>query len=228
MRECIVYEHENLINGKRYFGITTKKPESRWGSGGIRYKKNKHFWSAIQKYGWDDGFAHKILFENLSEAEAREIEEMLISDYMTHDPKHGYNGTFGGELERPNEKTRRKISEALKGHDVSEKTRQKVSEANKTRDVSEETRQKMSEAHKGEKNHNYGKYPSEEARRKNSEAHKSPVEAINPETGLRAHYFASAKDAERAGFSRHCISKCCNGKNKTHKGYIWRLVERSE
>ena len=264
MSGCIVYEHENLVNGKRYFGITIRKPTDRWGNGGSGYKNNKHFWSAIQKYGWNQGFSHKILFEGLSEAEAREIEEMLIADYNTHDQKYGYNGTHGGELERPNEETRRKIgeanknpsdetrrkmSEARKGKTFSEEHRRKISEAlkgenhpNYGKPHSEETRRKMSEARRGEKNPLYGKHLSEEHRRKISDAHKGktlsdgtrrkisetesrPVEAIDPETGLRVYYFKSGMDAELAGFAHSAISACCNGKRKTHKGYIWRFVE---
>ena len=34
----------------------------------------------------------------------------------------------------------------------------------------------------------------------------------------------SAMDAERKGFNHTCISDCCNGKRKTHKGFIWSFV----
>lgn len=226
MNNCCVYEHENLTNGKRYFGITTRNPITRWGNGGTGYKSNQHFWSAIQKYGWDEGFSHKILFDGLSESEAREIEEILITDYETHDPEHGYNNTFGGELERPNEETRRKMSEAQKGKTLNEETRRKISENNAMKRP--EVRRKNSEVQKG-------KHLSEEHRRKISANHADmsgenntmsrPVEAINPETGLRAHCFDSVGSAGRAGFRRSHISECCNGKRKTHKGYIWRFVE---
>lgn len=47
----IVYQHQNLINGKRYFGITSQNPERRWGKNGNGYKSTPHFYSAIQKYG---------------------------------------------------------------------------------------------------------------------------------------------------------------------------------
>ena len=49
-----VYQHKNKINGKRYFGITSRKPEERWGYNGRNYKSSPHFYSAIQKYGWDN------------------------------------------------------------------------------------------------------------------------------------------------------------------------------
>ena len=45
-----VYQHKNKINGKRYFGITSRKPEERWGCNGRNYKSSPHFYSAIQKF----------------------------------------------------------------------------------------------------------------------------------------------------------------------------------
>jgi len=55
-----------------------------------------------------------------------------------------------------------------------------------------------------------------------------PVEAIDPESGQRALYFKSMMGAGRAGFNQGHISDCCNGKQKTHHGYIWRFVEGGE
>jgi predicted GIY-YIG superfamily endonuclease len=57
-----VYQHKNKINGKVYIGITSQKLEQRWGSQGCNYKSSPHFYSAIQKYGWDN-FEHNILFD---------------------------------------------------------------------------------------------------------------------------------------------------------------------
>ena len=36
--------------------------------------------------------------------------------------------------------------------------------------------------------------------------------------------FQSMRQAEQLGFDHSCISKCCNGECKSHKGYKWRLV----
>ena len=91
-----VYVHINKVNGKRYVGITSKaKPEHRWNSG-RGYGENTHLRGAIQKYGWD-GFDHIILFDNLTEQEAKTKECELIAEWDTCNPLHGYNMTTGGD-----------------------------------------------------------------------------------------------------------------------------------
>lgn len=105
---CAVYVHVNLINGKKYFGITIQEPEKRW-KNGYGYSNNAHFTNAINKYGWD-GFAHHVLYRNIPIKIAKNIEEMLINEQMSYDPRFGYNKTMGGELEIPSEETRRKMS----------------------------------------------------------------------------------------------------------------------
>ena len=73
-----VYCHINLINGKKYIGISQQKnPNKRW-QGGRGYSGNKHFFNAIQKYGWDS-FSHKILYKELSQEEASNLKVSLIA-----------------------------------------------------------------------------------------------------------------------------------------------------
>lgn len=183
---CAVYVHVNLINGKKYFGITTQEPEMRW-KNGHGYYNNAHFTNAINKYGWNN-FAHYVLYRNIPINIAKNIEEMLIQEHFSYDPRFGYNKTMGGELEIPTEEARKKMSEAKKG------------------------------------NNNPMKCP--EARKKMIKSqHKRPVEALDIETMSRIYYFESIHDAERSGFDRAHIRKCCKGKIKTHKNLIWRYVE---
>lgn len=54
----IVYKHTNKSNGKSYIGVSSQSIQSRSGSNGKNYKRNKYFYGAIQKYGWD-GFPTK-------------------------------------------------------------------------------------------------------------------------------------------------------------------------
>lgn len=94
-----VYKHTNIINNKSYIGITSRKPENRWGKHGENYRPSKgrysSFYNAIKKYGWDN-FTHEILLEYLSFEEATQKEKELIIFYNSKAP-NGYNLTNGGE-----------------------------------------------------------------------------------------------------------------------------------
>lgn len=128
-----VYQHKNKINGKVYIGITMQEPEKRWGVNGCNYKSSPHFYSAIQKYGWDN-FEHNILFTNLTKEEACLKEQELIKQFNSMDRNFGYNSTSSGETCVVNEETRQKISQALMGnkngfgYPCSEEKRQKLSQ----------------------------------------------------------------------------------------------------
>ena len=125
----IVYQHKNKINGKIYIGITSQEPELRWGVNGSNYKSSPHFYSAIQKYGWDN-FEHNILFKNLSKEEACLKEQELIKYYNSMNREHGYNSTSGGETFVMNKETKQKLSEAAKNRispPCSEEKKKKIS-----------------------------------------------------------------------------------------------------
>ena len=130
-----------------------QKPEQRWGNNGCNYKSSPHFYSAIQKYGWDN-FEHNILFQNLTKEEACLKEQELIKHYNSMDRDFGYNSTSGGEIFVMNKETKQKISQAMignkngVGHPCSEEKKKKISEAQKGRKFIEEHKKKLSEAAK--------------------------------------------------------------------------------
>ena len=93
-RKYCVYMHTSP-SGKVYIGITRTSPEKRWRKNGCGYKKQKYFWRAIQKYGWDN-FEHEILHENLTKEEAEQIEINLIAYYKSDQRDYGYNVEHGG------------------------------------------------------------------------------------------------------------------------------------
>lgn len=101
MREenYIVYVH-TLPNDKVYVGITKRKPNERWQKGN-GYKNNKHFYNAIQKYGWEN-IGHHILYADLTFEEACEREKELIALFQSNHPNYGYNIAKGGVNEDPN------------------------------------------------------------------------------------------------------------------------------
>lgn len=111
-----VYEHVNIINEKRYIGITNN-PERRWRRDGYDYKDSPKFMNAIKKYGWDC-FEHNILDVVNTKEEADKKEIFYISFFNS--VKNGYNiqsgGLLGSSGVKTGEITRKKISESLIGN----------------------------------------------------------------------------------------------------------------
>ena len=211
-----VYQHKNKINGKVYIGITSQKPEQRWGSQGCNYKSSPHFYSAIQKYGWDN-FEHNILFTDLTKKQACLKEQELIKEYNSMNREFGYNSTSGGDIFTMNEETKQKISQAMignqngLGHPCSEEKKEKISNAQKGRKFTEEHKQKLSEAAKNRH------VPCSEEKKQilKEKSHKKSVYCEELDK-----IFESVQECSRQlGIPATSISKLCNGRGKTLKGY---------
>ena len=211
-----VYQHKNKINGKVYIGITSQKPEQRWGSQGCNYKSSPHFYSAIQKYGWDN-FEHNILFTDLTKEQACLKEQELIKEYNSMNREFGYNSTSGGDIFTMNEETKQKISQAMignqngLGHPCSEEKKEKISNAQKGRKFTEEHKQKLSEAAKNRH------VPCSEEKKQilKEKSHKKSVYCEELDK-----IFESVQECGRQlGIPATNISKLCNGRGKTLKGY---------
>jgi len=145
--KCYIYQIQNLINQKRYIGLTAKDLHKRWSAHRNKAKKcNKGIYAAIQKYGIDN-FKFEVLetFNDLSfdELLAKEVE--YIKKYNTFSPG-GYNMTHGGEGttgHKLSAETRRKMSESRTG-----KTRQPFSKEHKVKIGLAQKGKKISEAHR--------------------------------------------------------------------------------
>lgn len=128
-----VYIH-TCPNNKKYVGVTSRnKPEDRW-CNGYGYRGQKHFYSAIQKYGWDN-IKHEY-FTTKTKNLMFLWEKILIYHYDTFDTTNGYNKSNGGEW----------------GYTWTAERREKVAAANRLRKGkfkhSEESKKKMSESQK--------------------------------------------------------------------------------
>lgn len=225
MAGYIVYMH-TCPNGKVYIGITRNNPLTRW-NGGHGYRNNKHFYSAICKYGWEN-IRHEILFDDLTKDEAEQKEIELIALHRSNNAKYGYNLDNGGNsIGKMSEETKRKISESLKGIErgaMSEETRLKVSRNRKGKCVgeqhpmfqkkmSEETKKKLSEKLKGRK------ISAETLQRRNITQGKR---CMCCETKV---VYCSIKDASlETEINKSTISGVCKGKRKTAGGYHWEYV----
>lgn len=89
-----VYRH-TTPSGKVYIGITKRRPAQRW-KRGCGYTRNLVFMRAIHKYGWDN-IEHEVLYDGLTEEEAKRIEVELIAKHNATDRRYGYNITAGGD-----------------------------------------------------------------------------------------------------------------------------------
>lgn len=212
-----VYQHINKVNGKRYIGITKQIPEARWGKDGSNYKSSPYFWSAIQKYGWNN-FEHEILFDNLSKEDACIKEIELIAHFNTQNKQYGYNIMDGGSSTTMPENIRKIMSDKMRGnknglgHKCSEEKKRKISEAQKGRKLTQEHKAKLSAAKKG-KSH---PPPSEETRMKISDSHKKK-RVYCKETS--AVYESIQSCAKELGIDATWVCACCKGRTKSAHGY---------
>jgi group I intron endonuclease len=168
----IIYLFRNKANGKVYIGQTTKDIAIRTQEHLVRahtYRKNQfHFHLALAKYGIE-GFEISAIDSGSSKNELDEKEICWISFYDSINPAKGYNSRSSGSAGKPNEETRRRISESEKGKVLSIETRKKLSESSLHlqtflgKSHTEETKEKIRVA-------NLGRKRSEEALKKTSDA----------------------------------------------------------
>lgn len=95
---CGIYCIENMINHKKYIGLSQNIPY-RWTTHEYALNKNihinKHLQSAWNKYGTENFYFYIIENCNIDELQEREI--YYISKYKSNDRKYGYNKTSGGD-----------------------------------------------------------------------------------------------------------------------------------
>ena len=211
------YTQEELDEWEKYFIFTfdTIYPNgynlTEGGNGGVPCEETRKKMSESKK--------------NMSEEVRKKISESLKGKILS-------------------EEVRKKISESLKGKQFSEGTRRKLSDANKGKKHTEEARKKISDAKKGKPAPNKGIPMSEEARKKMSDAKKgkpSPKKGIPMSeeqkkklskkvlqftlNGEFIREWPSFAECERNGFYGTAVCKCCQGKQKTHKGYIFQFKD---
>lgn len=246
MTNYTVYEHINKTNGKRYIGVTKQKPERRWANG-RGYIHNQHFYQAIKKYGWEEGFEHRIICSNLEEDAAYEMEKILIKQYDLTNPDKGYNICEGGLQRGPhnfekmtqwaNENKKfgqgvhnsRKVK-CLETEDVfgSIQEAERWSGSTKVRDVCEGTRQHagrhpitnelLSWAYANEGDIVTIEYHSNDRLKKNKIKR---IKCLTTET-----IYNNATEAEKdTGICACNILKVCQGKRKTAGKMQWQYYE---
>lgn len=208
MENYCVYMHITP-NGKRYIGITSRKPEYRWNHGKA-YMTNKHFYNAILKYGWEN-IEHIILAKGLSKKEAGEMEISLIKKYNTTDTAYGYNQSTGGEF-------------GGVGVVFTEERKKKIGESHKGLKHSEASKKLMSEGHKGRCSWNKGRKWNDDEKSIMSRAQKTSKPFRCIETNA---VYNGTREAERqTGINRNSIKDCLHHRQhcQTAGGYHWEYV----
>lgn len=129
-----VYKY-TFPNGKVYIGMTSCKTliERFWGG----YKHNPRIQEEIARVGWN-GFDKEILYDNLTQAEACELEKQTIREYDSTDPSKGYNVSFGGK-------------ETFAGLKHTAEHRQHMSELYKGKEFSKEHIENLKKSHAKER-----------------------------------------------------------------------------
>ena len=203
----IVYKHTTPTNGV-YIGITCQDPEKRWkhGSG---YRQSTYFYNAILKYGWDN-ISHEILYKDLTETEAKDLEKLLIRQYK--DGGKCYNLAYGGNGGSLDDSSRKKISEALKN--PSEETREKCRKARLGTHHSEETKKFLSE---------HNKNRPQSWRDKLREKHSIPVVQYTLDEIFVKEYPSALVAKQETGINNSAIALVCKGKRNKAGGFKWKF-----
>lgn len=205
MESYSVYKH-TCPNSKVYIGITRCKVKDRWKNGlGYEYQV---FGRAVRKYGWEN-ITHEVLYENLTEDEAKRLEQELIKEFDSKNPEHGYNRTDGGD--------------GVKGYEYTEEVLDKMRQHANRMWANPETREKLLKHLKEVSKNNIGRKRSEKSIRTTVERLSIKVDQYDRDGNL-IQTFDSLMDAARS-VNKDCnsaIVACCKGKKKSYCGFIWK------
>ena len=245
----VIYLYENLINHKKYVGQTTKPILERHKN--HKYQKyNSYFHNALTKYG-EDNFQLTIIDCAYSADELNAKEEYWIKFYNS--VAEGYNLTFGGKGSSGYKHTKETIehlkqinlgaNNPMYGKSLSDEQRKKYSLSHKGigkgKRLSESTKEKIRKSKlgktSGRNNPMFGKHHTEKSKEKIRNNRKSFKGSNHPQSKIFVQLnqngefiaeYPSGLDASLAtGCDRSDITKCCKGKIKQSKGYIWKYKE---
>lgn len=236
-------------NKKVYIGITSKECEERW-KNGRGYANNRHFISAVEKYGWEN-IQHIIIKKGINKKEACELEKEYIKKFDATNRIYGYNISTGGECSSEGmhhtEEAKKKIGIASSARErkkesieLTAKARRKavnvydfqlkfIKKCKSIREAEELTgvcNSNISGVCKGKYKQCNGyvfRYADDE-REIVKGTHRRPVEMYS----LGGEYiktFATIKEAAaEVGVVETHIGDCCRGKYSQSGGYIWKYA----
>lgn len=196
-----VYKH-TFPNGKVYIGMTSINPNARWNNG--NGYKGKLISKAISEFGWDN-VKHDVLYSELTEENAKQIEILLINKYKSNDKRFGYNTTKGGEVVSDN--TKKKISESVSGKN----------NHNYGKTLSKEYKEKISKTKKGSSH-------TKETKKKISESMSKRIGRSIKCIETNKIYDTATQANKETNIDRSSITAVCRGRQKTAGGYHWKYM----
>lgn len=218
----VVYKITNKVNGHCYVGVTVRTLENRW----IRHKSSARRGSqspihrAMRKYG-DNVFVIQEVACATSIQDLKFLEMMFIQELNTYNSSHGYNATRGGDgtWGRYNSsETRVRIRAGLvkarsEGRFLNAEWYINMLAARKRQvgvPLSEQHKQNISNSLKG--------------KAKSPLAGKQAVPVDQYDTGgTFVRTFDSYGEAARSINSNPSdVMRCCQGKRKVVKGYVFK------
>jgi len=192
-----VYLITNTVNGKCYVGQTRREDvQERWKE---HERRAGHALGAAFAFHGKDKFEFSVICEvpdeDLNDREVKEIDERGTMAPL------GYNLQPGGEYRDMNEETKRKIGAnsalKLKGKKMPETTKEALIKANTGRHTPR----------------------TEEMKERDRETKRATMKPVDQYTldGVFVKTWESVKSTNVNG-----VRRCCNGRGKTARGFIWR------
>lgn len=224
----------NLINGKRYVGITTKTINDRWKEHCNKRKTTRSLIkNAIYKYGKESFVIGEIEQQDSIESLFEREKFWIVTLNSHYIEGFGYNMTYGGDGNlgyRFTDEQRKRMSESRRGESNgffgkvhSDEIKKKFSQQRKGRKLTQEWKDAIGRGQSGKVN-------SSETRAKMSASKihtKKPIEQIDSNDNIRR--FDSIKDAERwlrsngyPSASKQYIRKAARSNSDAY-GFSWRF-----
>lgn len=218
------------LSTPRYVGITVKSLKDRLNihlsKSALKYNNHRINWikSVINKSG-------KIVINLIEEVEGwgnacqREIywiKKYREIGYNLTNSVDGGQGLYGRII---SEESRKKMSDARKGFTPTTETRLKQSKARKNyvknNPISNETKLKLSKLAKNRKH-------TLEAKKKMSKSRTNKILQYTIEGAFLKEWNSIKEIAAYFNCSTSNITRACNGRNKTAKGFVWKYKLKKE
>lgn len=231
----IIYSITNLINNKRYIGISQNYEDRKrvhlWALKNNKHK-NEKLQNSVNKYGLNN-FKFEILkrVETDNRIEALKIENYYIKKYDSYN--NGYNKSLGFEgstLLEVSDETKEKHRMMMINNKIwlnrkhTEEAKIKIGNAHRGKKVSDKTKQKLSDAKKGKfkgkDNPFFNKKHTEETKEKLRKANGNPIICIE----TNEEFQSINQCAKKMNLDRKAIERVLKGVYKQTKGYTFEYI----